>query len=297
MSGAEEPDAALPLRRLLGFAGPLQRQHVADHLAEPTVEDRREPRALFLVLELRLERVDVHRQPPFPPEVVPDVLVRGDRMLRVDAQHAGELHDEVPRVRLSVPVVDGLVGDERVVLPDRLAVAPPPAAERPARQRFAGIPLALSEVEQTAGCELLLQTLDQVRGQPALVRTERGETPFGALHVVDRHEGRLPSHREPHVAARKIPVDLVTARDDREPLLLGVGLGDARGFVDPPHAHLVAELHLGFVGGAGHRRGAGGVGCRRERDVAFAGEETRRWDRARPSPLPGGRPPPRRGGR
>ena len=34
-------------------SNPLQRQHVSDDFAEPTLEDRREPRALLFVLELR----------------------------------------------------------------------------------------------------------------------------------------------------------------------------------------------------------------------------------------------------
>ena len=203
--GAQEPGAARPVRARVGFVDPLQRQHVPDDPAEPLLEDPREPRALLFVLQLGLQRVDVHRQPPFPPEIVPDVFVRGDGMLRADPQQVGELHDEALRLRLAVPVVDRLVGDERVVFPDRHAVAPPPAAERPARQRFAGIPLALSEMQQAAGRELLLQALDQGPGQPALPGTESGEVPFGAVHVVDGHERRLAAHREPHVAGRRAP--------------------------------------------------------------------------------------------
>jgi hypothetical protein len=60
-----------------GVWDPLQRQHVPDDSVEPLLEDPREPRALLFVLQLGLQRVDVHRQPPFPPEIVPDVFVRG----------------------------------------------------------------------------------------------------------------------------------------------------------------------------------------------------------------------------
>src|SRR5229473_4570470 len=102
-----------------------------------------------------------------------------------------------------MPVVHRLVGDERIVFPDRYAVAPPPAAERPARQRFAGIPFALSEMQQTAGRKVFLETLDQDPGEPALPWTESGEIPLRAVHIVDRHERRLASHREPHVAFAK----------------------------------------------------------------------------------------------
>ena len=190
------------------------------------------------------------------------------------------------RLGLAVAVVDGLVGDEAVVLPDRHAVAPPPAPQRPARQRLAGIPLALAEMQQRAGREPLLQTPDQRAGQLALGGTERGEVPLGAVHVVDRHERRLASHRQPHVVRRELPVDVVAERVDLPPLLVGVRLGDARRFVDPPHAHLVAERHLAFVDRAGHRRGALRIGRGRERDVALAGQEPRR--RVEPNPAGAG---------
>ena len=164
-----------------------------------------------------------------------------------DAQQVGELHDEALRLLLAVPVVNRLVGDERVVFPDRQPVAPPPATERPARQRFAGIPFPLSEMQQTAGRKLLLQALDQDSGQLALPGTEGGKVPFGAVHVVDGHERRFAAHREPHVAAGKLTVDVVAAGFDGLPLLLGVRLRHARRFVDPPHGHLVAELLFTFV--------------------------------------------------
>src|ERR1700687_6168022 len=91
----------------------------------------------------------------------------------------------------TVAVIDGLVGDERLVVPDRHAVRPPPAAERPAGQRFARIPFSLAVVQQAAGRKTLFQALDQDAGQLALPRTEGGEVPLGAVHVVNGHERRL----------------------------------------------------------------------------------------------------------
>ena len=68
--GAQEPATAHPLRVV-----PVKRQDVPDSAAKAALEDAREPRALLLVIEFGFQRVDVRRQPPFLPEVVPDVLV------------------------------------------------------------------------------------------------------------------------------------------------------------------------------------------------------------------------------
>ena len=74
----QEPGAALPVRGPGRPSIASQRQHVADDAIEPLLEDPRKPRALFFVFSSRLQRIDVHRQPPLPPEVIPDVLVRRD---------------------------------------------------------------------------------------------------------------------------------------------------------------------------------------------------------------------------
>ena len=146
------------------------------------------------------QRVHVHRQPSFPPEIVPDVFVRGDGMLQADTEQVGELRDEPLRLRLAVPVVDSLVGNERVVVPYRQAVAPPPAAERPARQRFAGIPLALSEMQQTAGREMRFQPPDQA-SRPARASSDRGRR--DSIRRRPCHRWRRTSARRPSSAARR----------------------------------------------------------------------------------------------
>jgi hypothetical protein len=56
---------------------------------------------------------------------------------------------------------------------------------------------------------------------------------------------------------------------DFRPLLLGVGLGDARRFPDALHLHVVFELDLGLVDGAGDGRCAPGLRRAGERDVAL----------------------------
>ena len=66
-------------------AGAGERQGVADDCLEPGREDAAQPLALELVVELRVERVDVHRQSSLAPQVIPDVLVsRGDMAVRHD---------------------------------------------------------------------------------------------------------------------------------------------------------------------------------------------------------------------
>ena len=264
-------------RPALRASGPApHRQHVADDAVETLLEDAREARAILFVLQLRLQRVDVDRQPPLGHEVVPDVLVRRDDVIAVHRQRVGQRTDESAGLGVAMAVVDGLVGDEAVVSPHRNAVSPPPAAERPARQRLARIPLALAEVQQRARRESLLQTPDERAGQMTLGGAERREVPLGAVHVVDRDKRRLPSHRQAHVVRGELGVDVAAQSVDLPPLVVGVRLGDARRLVDSAHAHLVAERHLAFVDRAGHRRRALRIRRGRERDVAFAGHEPER---------------------
>src|SRR5258708_11712033 len=95
----------------------------------------------------------------------------------------------------------GLLGVEMRVAPDRLAILAPVAAERPARQLLAGVPLALAEMQQWPFGEAIRQLAKQHAGLAALLRPQRQRVPLVAVHVVDRHERRLPAHGEPHVLA------------------------------------------------------------------------------------------------
>ena len=124
------------------------------------------------------------------------------------------------------------VGDQCVVVPDRLTVAAPVAIERPARQLLAGIPLALAKMHQPLWCVLLAHALEQLGGQPTFVRPQRGGVPFGAVRVVDGDEGRLAAHGQAHIAFEQVGIDLPAQRLDRPPLFIAVGLGDPRRFPD-----------------------------------------------------------------
>src|SRR5262249_30026191 len=97
------------------------------------------------------------------------------------------------------PIAAGLGRNERVIVPNRLAVAPPIERECPARQRLARIPFALAVMQEAAPRKAPTQTAGQGGGTDALGRAERGGVPFRRLIVVDRNEGRLATHGQADV--------------------------------------------------------------------------------------------------
>ena len=110
---AHEPGAGDPLRR--GHAHlplALERQHVADHLVQPLREEAAQAGTLHLVIEPRLEGIDVDRQPALPPQVVPGVLVAWHHVFRVQAEACGQRIDEALGVGVGVVVRLALVGEQ-----------------------------------------------------------------------------------------------------------------------------------------------------------------------------------------
>ena len=169
---------------------------------------RRSRRAFELVVQTRVERIDVRRQLALAPQVVPDVFVAGLHVFVGQPQLGRERRDEALGVGRGVTVGVPLVGEERRIAPDRLAVGAPVAPERPARQLLARIPLALAEVDETAGGEALLQTPEQIGGAQPFGRPERrrGST-RRHRDPSTGHERRLAAHRQPHVLPREVRVD------------------------------------------------------------------------------------------
>ncbi len=96
-------------------------------------------------------------------------------------------------------IVDGgfgvgrLAGDPLGIVPQRHAVAAPIQRERPARQRFAGIPFSLPVVQHAAGREAIAQPPDQLVAEGALRRTDR------ARSSIPRH----PCRRSPRRSVRR----------------------------------------------------------------------------------------------
>ena len=135
-------------------------------------------------------------------------------------------------------------GDQIGILPDRHAVLAPVQSERPARQAFAGIPFALPVMQQAARREARAQFADEIVGQTALGRTDRGDVPFRRFQVVDRNKGRLAAHGQADVARPEIGIDLFSERVEPRPGLVGERPGDPRRFADPLDVHLEAEFDI-----------------------------------------------------
>ena len=166
-------------------------------------------------------------------------------------------------------------GDPLRGRPDRLSVAPPVERKGPAREGFARIPFALPIMQEAARREALAQAPDEPVGEPPLHRADRLGVPFVRLEVVDRDEGGLAAHGEAHVVGDEEPVDLLPQSVERRPGLFRERLGDARMLGDPLDPHVEREFDLGEARQPRDRHGVAVVGGGGERNVAFAGEETR----------------------
>jgi hypothetical protein len=130
------------------------------------------------------------------------------------------------------------------------------------------------------------QPPQQLGGVAALGRAQRVGVPFGRVAVARGHEGGLAALREAHVVVLQIGVHLLAQRQDMRPLLLGVGLGDARRLVHARDLHVVAERHLTLVHQALHGRGARGLRRAGQRNMPLAREQAR--GRVQPYPARAG---------
>lgn len=271
---AHEPRTTAPAEAVAAPAA-FERQDETDDVIESLLEDLRQAGAFLGIAQVRLEGIDIDRQALLPPEVVIHVLVGGLEPAFADAERLRQGQSEGARLGFAVAEIDRFIGDQVDVVPDRHAVLAPVAGERPARQRFAGVPLALAVVEQAAGGEARAQALEQRAGEQTLRGTDRGGVPLGAIHVVHADKGGFATHRQAHVADGQAGVDLMAERVDGRPLLRRVGQGDARGFEHAFDVHLVVELHLAGIDEAADRCGADRIGRGGERQVALAGQQAR----------------------
>ena len=175
------------------------------------------------------------------------------------------------------------VGEQFLIGPQWLAVGPPDQRDLPARQRLAGIPLALAALHQAAAGETVGERSGEPVGQLAFLRAVGGDGPLGRRHVVDRDEGGLAAHRQFDPGRVQAIVDRLADALQVRDLRLAVGLGDPGILLDAPDD--VGELHrrLGRLGGPGDRRRRRRVRGRGQRDVAFPGEQRRRRVQADPA--------------
>ena len=179
-------------------------KHIADDLVQALLEDPW-PAAARSSGSSRLacQRIDVDRQPPFLPQVIPDVFVsRQARSSASTPSRSARRGDELPRHRRRrsrSPVGSSAIRAGR--RPRRHAVRAPVAAQRPARQRFARIPFALAEMQAGRPARsAAAQPPQQLAASARLSRPQRRRCSIRAVRVVDRDEGRLAAHRQPHVA-------------------------------------------------------------------------------------------------
>ncbi len=165
--------------------------------------------------------------------------------------------------------------DQLGVLPDRHAVLAPIEPECPARQAFTGIPFALSVMQQAAGREPRSQLANEIVGEPALGRADRGNIPFRRFQIVDGNKGRLAAHRQPHVASVQVGIDLLAEPVEASPGLVGERPGDPRRFADPLDVHFEAEFDLGESDRAADRRRRAIMRRGRNGNMPFTGQHAR----------------------
>ena len=303
---AEEPGSALPVRPVTPRHA-SQRQSKPHDARQPLLELPRQPLALLRVLELALERIDVDRKLPLPPQIIHAVLVPRQAPRRVDLQPFGEPGHDAPggfrasRVRL---LRRHRRGEQGVwPLPERLAVGAPMAREGPARQLLARIPLALSVMQQ-----------GRVEGSGA-ARRRKGAVGVGRGLLVGPSASVFHSGPSGSAAATKVgspPMVSRTSwaarsRSTRSPSATRRCHAasprkvwrDALRLGDTADIHVVAHHRFAVLGRAGDRGGGAlRLGRAGEQNVRPSpGEQARGRIRGRPSPRPANTPRTRRAGR
>ena len=159
--------------------------------AQARREQPRETGALVGLRQVGRQRIGICGQRRLVLQQFRNVLVGGDEQRRRQPERGGDMRRRMPARKRTSPFRACRVGDQRVALPQRHAIAAPEHTQRPARQRLARVPLALAVVEKAFRRESGLQALQQDFAQLALLGRQRRVVPFRTVHVVDRHERRL----------------------------------------------------------------------------------------------------------
>ena len=279
MFAAEEPRARNP--------GPVffppQGHDVTHNVVEAVGVDFGETVTFLLVVEFRVEDIDIARQAALAPKVIPDILVARQDVLGGDAESGCQGGDEALGVIRGVAVILVDIGEQGIVVPERLTIPPPPAAVGPAGQGFSGIPFSLAMVEQAVRGKLRLEPAQQRAAEFAFVRAHRGEVPLLAFHVVNADESRLSAHGQPDITGHKFAVDLVADGFNIRPLRFGIGFGDAGRFHHAADFHVMGKLRLTDPDGAADRGGRAGVRRAGQGNVAFTREQAGGGIKAHPA--------------
>ena len=229
-----------------------QRQHVADDLARAPARTSRASRARSSSSSsFGLERIDVRRQPPLPPQVVPDVLVsRDDACCGVDAERVGQRRDEALRVRRRRARSRGRrrrSARRRSRSARRRAASSSRAPSAAAIRRDTTCPgrSAAGRRARTARCS-------RRSSSPASSRFVGPERRRCSTRRRPCRRSRRTSARRPSSAARRRVASSSSTRWPSAsialPLLVGVRLGDARRSRGSARTrHLVVELDFALV--------------------------------------------------
>ena len=241
-----------------GFVRALHRldgQNIADLAVELLLEHAAQAHALHLVAELGIKRVQIDRQAAFAPQVVPDVLIGAEHVGVAQAQLRGQRPGEALGIGAGVVGGQAFVGKQGRVGPHRLSVGTPVNIQRPARQLFARVPLALAEMQKATLAIVVAQLVHQFGGQAALGRAHGVNVPLWCIALVHCHKGGFAAHGQANIASHQRLVHLLAQSHHCLPLLVAVGLGHARGFQQAGHRHVVAELDFALVNAALNRCG------------------------------------------
>ena len=178
------------------------------------------------------------------PQVVVGVLVRGEDVLRrrdrAPSRRRGASGPRSPRRRRSASASSAM---SEASLPERLAVATPVQVERPARQRLAGVPLALSEMDEPLRRVLLAQAAMESRSRASSCsgRARRCSTRRRRGSSIETNVGSPPIVRRTSAAASSASTVLPSATIASH-CASRVRLRDARHLEHARDAHRVLEV-------------------------------------------------------
>ncbi len=186
--------------------------------------------------------------------MVKRVFISREHELGGQSELGGKGGEKLVRGMRGRAIVNRLIGNERVIAPDRFGVATPEAVERPARQLLARIPLALAEMRQARRGIPLAQALIQIDRESALILPERRGIPFRAIRIIHGYERRFATHSEAHIERRQVLVDRPTEELNLCPLRLVVGFRHAGRLPDALHTQRMLELNCALFDRSGDRR-------------------------------------------
>src|SRR5499433_1721956 len=198
------------------------RQSITHDLLEASGEYPHQTLALEGIVNPGIKWIDVGGQAPLTPQKIKNVLVSREYMPRVEPQPFGDATEKSRSASLRRAIGSRFIRNERLMAPDRLTVGAPETVERPAWELFARIPFALAEMDQALHPVALAQTMIEIGGEPALVRSQRRGVPFFAVGIIDRYKRRLSTHRQSHIASREIGIHMVAELIDGPPFFIGI---------------------------------------------------------------------------